>query len=342
MTDSVSGNVKGTAYDWETYTSGKTTRPSFKVSVKIHSGGLFMVTRENMFDRLFKWLGFSREIKTGDAEFDKKFYIHTDTVDFTRELFSDPAKRQAVREILGKGFDRLICDGKHIIAMRCPVRESQKLDAAGIKETVSLLEILSLRLPASAEKKTASPGKKSKGFIPFAAYLALLLLSGMTTMILGFVDYWPLAPFRLFLDSLKVSIPLLLVFLWLVRRQVRGRSWPRQELAAVFVAAIFIHLVFVFGAELYINGAWDRAESTVYIVKVTDKYVEESEDSVRHYAVVDSWREPGTRETFKITDLDYSRLQPGKSRIRVFIKPGTFNFPWLKGYKLAHEPGKKE
>jgi hypothetical protein len=174
-----------------------------------------------------------------------------------------------------------------------------------------------------------------KRFFVVGAILTVLMLTAMMTMLFGFLDYNTLEPLDVFWDSLKVSLPLLLVFLFSLRWLLGGRSWPHRELIPLILASFFIFIASGFGVELYLNCALDRAESQIYTAKVMDKYTEETENGRRYYAVVDSWREGEPMEAVKISSTNFSRLIPGESKIRFFVKPGKFNHPWLKRYKVV-------
>lgn len=58
-------------------------------------------SKEGMTDRLAKI--FSREIQTGDEEFDAAVYIKTDTVDETKALLASEAARSVIGRIVDGG-----------------------------------------------------------------------------------------------------------------------------------------------------------------------------------------------------------------------------------------------
>ncbi|HUR57497.1 MAG TPA: hypothetical protein VM029_07295, partial [Opitutaceae bacterium] len=57
---------------------------------------VFAMTRESAWDRVFKFLGVSTELQTGDEEFDRKIYVAGDHPALHRLLSEDPALRQRV------------------------------------------------------------------------------------------------------------------------------------------------------------------------------------------------------------------------------------------------------
>ncbi|MGD2086208.1 MAG: hypothetical protein PVH61_08495 [Candidatus Aminicenantes bacterium] len=332
------GTLDGIKFKHQFRQGGRYETPFYKISIKTKSNGSFKVIKENFFDRLFKKIGFSAEISTHDRDFDKRFFLDTDSVDFTCEFFSNPEKRKAVHEIFNKGFNRLVHDGRYMYAMLSPARHRQILEKEDVEETVTNLIILSKNLPTAAARKTRTKSnRKTKPYILLAVVLSVLLITAFTTMILGFLDYKTLKPFALFLDSLKFSLPLMLVLLFLVLRG--GRPWSSRELLKIILVSLFIFILSGFGIELYLNGALDREESHIYTVRVIDKYEDETENSYNYYAVVEPWRYGEDKKAFRISKSIFSRLEPGKAKMRIFIKPGKFNFPWLMEYQLVRQRG---
>lgn len=76
------------------------------------------LTPERSADRLFKALGFSRELQTGDAIFDRTVYVACDHPGLAPALQSDAAIRDAVRATFATGVTKIFTDGKHLWAYR--------------------------------------------------------------------------------------------------------------------------------------------------------------------------------------------------------------------------------
>lgn len=76
------------------------------------------LTPERSADRLFKALGFSRELQTGDATFDRTVYVACDHPGLPPVLQTDAAIRDAVRATFVTGVTKIFTDGKHLWAYR--------------------------------------------------------------------------------------------------------------------------------------------------------------------------------------------------------------------------------
>ena len=96
------GIFESTEYRYCYYPGSKNSPSYFKVEIDASSDGSFKIARESGFDRLFKRLGISTEIQTGDTNFDDSFYITADNEEFTKAVFSSTERRQAVRNIIDR------------------------------------------------------------------------------------------------------------------------------------------------------------------------------------------------------------------------------------------------
>jgi hypothetical protein len=75
---------------------------------------VFSLTREGVGDRVFKFLGVSTEVQTGDEEFDRKIYVAGDHPALRKLLSEDAALRQRILALFRKAAKRIFCDGRHL------------------------------------------------------------------------------------------------------------------------------------------------------------------------------------------------------------------------------------
>lgn len=87
---------------------GKVTRLDLGMRL---SGVPFSLTREGPIDRIFKALGFSEEIQTGDSPFDGAVYIACDHPALASLLSRDAAARGAILAVLSAGFEKITSRG---------------------------------------------------------------------------------------------------------------------------------------------------------------------------------------------------------------------------------------
>ena len=76
------------------------------------------LTPEHSADRLFKALGFSSELQTGDEAFDRTVYVACDHPGLPPVLQTDAAIRDAARATFATGVTQIFTDGKHLWAYR--------------------------------------------------------------------------------------------------------------------------------------------------------------------------------------------------------------------------------
>jgi dipeptidyl aminopeptidase/acylaminoacyl peptidase len=145
----------------------------------------------------------------------------------------------------------------------------------------------------------------------------------------SFRKYKPLDQGKVFVDSLKFSLPLLVLFTWFSIRLLKGRSSSHREFIAVFFIALFAFPLAGFGYSGFLNGALDDSPPAVHQVIVLNKYYSRSKNNYTYYAVVNSWRKPESTEKLNISKSFYNYLQPGSSTITITTKPGKFGFEWI-------------
>jgi hypothetical protein len=161
------------------------------------------------------------------------------------------------------------------------------------------------------------------------AFPILLTVTGIAAMIIALSSYKPLDKGKVFVDSLKFSLPLLVLFTWFSIRLLKGRSSSHRELIAVFFIALFAFPLAGFGYSGFLNGVLDDSSPAVHQVLVLNKYYKRSKNKYSYYAVVNSWRKQESEEKLRISKSLYNYLQPGSSTITITTKPGKFGFEWI-------------
>ena len=84
------------------------------VSIPLNCSAIFKLTKETVFDRFFKALGFTSEFQTGDREFDRHIYIASDSFSFQEKIKNDLKIRNNVTAIFKEAArnTNISCDGK--------------------------------------------------------------------------------------------------------------------------------------------------------------------------------------------------------------------------------------
>jgi hypothetical protein len=328
------GHHEGIDYSWQ-YQRGSRNSPSFlRVAVNCQSPGSFKITKETGIDRFFKKLGICCEIKTHDTAFDDKFYITTNTVNFTGLFFGKSRKRKIVNEIYDKGFKEISHNGKVMTAKFSPFKPGKQFDINLISEVAAVLAELSREMPiAPGPRAFDTSGWKMKRAIAFIVPI-LLEITGVALLVIGLSKYNPLDEFKLILGTLKFSVPLLIIFLWLAVQLLKGRSSSHRELIIVIFLSLFAFVLAGAGSGIFLNGYLDQSQPVNHETLVVGKHISRSKNSTSYYVRVESWRKDGDKESLRVSRNEYDRVVPQKTELTVTTKPGKFKYEWLVGFKL--------
>jgi hypothetical protein len=203
-----------------------------------------------------------------------------------------------------------------------------------VTRAVSQLTELSTDVPQVPQTPLiAMGGWKTKRNIAFAVP-ALGLLAGGLLWVLGFIDYPPLDSLSVFLDSLKLSLPLLLLFLWLAVKLVRGRSTSHHELIGIGILALFAFPLSGMGIETFFNGWLDGSPPLPHTVDVLDKTISRSGKKTDYNLVLESWRPGRQTEKLEVSSRVHHRVVPHQTQVYIETKPGHFGFEWRVSYRV--------
>jgi hypothetical protein len=323
------GTYEGITYRYKHFRGTDKAPPYFRIMIPCTSSGAFSITPETKFDRFFKKLGVCVEIATHDPGFDDAFYINTNTIPFTRSFLEKSENRRSIQALFQLGFNYLKHDGQNLtITWRNFPRRTQ-MEVETMEKAVALLAEQGGSLAKITTYEMPEPSTwKLKRLFAFA-FPILLAVTGIAAMIIGLSKYKPLDQGKVFVDSLKFSLPLLVLFTWFSIRLLKGRSSSHRELIAVFFIALFAFPLAVFGYRSFLNGALDDGLPAVHQVIVLNKYYSKSKNNYTYYAIVNSWRKPESTEKLRISKSFYNYLQPGSSTITITTKPGKFGFEWV-------------
>jgi hypothetical protein len=323
------GTYEGTTYRYKHFRGTDKAPPYFSIMIPCTSSGAFTITAETKFDRFFKKLGVCVEIDTHDPGFDDAFYISTNTIPFTCIFLEKSVNRRSIQALFDLGFNHLKYDGQALtITWRNFPRRTQ-MEMATMEKAVAQLAEQGRSLAKITTFETPEPSTwKLKRLFAFA-FPILLAVTGIAAMIIALSGYKPMDKGKLLVDSLKFSLPLLVLFTWFSIRLLKGRSSSHRELIAVFFIALFAFPLAGFGYSGFLNGVLDDSSPAVHQVLVLNKYYKRSKNKYSYYAVVNSWRKQESEEKLRISKSFYNYLQPGSSTITITTKPGKFGFEWI-------------
>ena len=330
----ISGDYDGTAYEVAYHAGGKNEPPRLTISIACESEGRFKIAKESGLDRFFKRHGITSEVQTLDKAFDDAYFIQSETADFVRQFFQPSEKRRAVQEMFELLYTVVEHDGKTMKAICSPFLLKIKRAPDFITKAVSQLAELSKNVPLVPQTPSLDLGAwKAKRGVAFAVP-AVGLLAGASLLMLGLVRYPPLDSLSILLDSLKLSLPLLLVFLWLAIKLVRGRSTSHHDFLAVSLLAIIAFPLSGMGIETFFNGWLDRSPSSPHTVVVLDKTISRSGKTTDYNLVLESWRPGRQTEELEVSSQTHHRAVPNQTHVYIETKPGHFGFEWRVSYRV--------
>ncbi|HNV85709.1 MAG TPA: hypothetical protein PKL97_01930 [Candidatus Omnitrophota bacterium] len=336
------GNYGGVEYTHE-YSSGGENIPSyFRISVACPSKGGFRVVKENAFDVFFKKLGVSKEIQTGDPDFDRDFYILTDAVDFSKAYFSESPRRQAIRRLFASGIAEVRHNGKTLEVKWSPFELKDDTDLTFIEKAAGEMEALAKDMPLFFQRSLNpdSAGVKKKRILCFGVPIFLFIAGGLSA-VFGMEFYRPLDWPELFLKSLRYSLPSLILFLWLSFQWLKGRAASHRELLILLSMSVTAYLLSGFGFMTFWNGFADLESPAVFeSVPVIEKYKKESDSGTTYYAELGSWRDGKRVERMRVKKEIYLSVVPGKTAMTVSVKPGRLGFEWVESLKPEEKTGR--
>lgn len=298
----------------------------------------FTIKYEKWWDRLFKWLGISVEHQVGDKEFDRTFYLVTDSQPLC-ELFSESYEIQdAINQVHEAcdthklKFKKLLCRHGRIWLDLVPEKKSEEPDITSISN--DFVDKLSTISNILENQQAFFLNQKRDPFI-IKAMVILAISSGLA--INGLVHFFRIAvidmPFTvddmaLFQASLPyglaiIGVLILLAFIFL------GRT------ARTHLVLIELVLIGSFGAISTsslamrdLNIDLDSSPSEYYVVKVYEKRISRSRNSTSYFLKVDDWNNGSGRIEIQVSSDIYNRFQENQ-RAKIEQRPGYLGYRWV-------------
>jgi hypothetical protein len=330
------GELGGQPYEC-VYHAGSRNRPaSFRVRIACPSPGDFTVGPESSFDRLFKKLGIAVEVQTGDPDFDRRFYINTNTVGFCRTYFAKGDVREAMRRIADLSYATVSLDGSTLEAVCSPFAAGKARPDGFVDEAVRALGALAADIPqAWYEPRALGMPRWKLTRAGIFVVAGLSAAGGFGLFLWGTMAYPPLDQLAAGLFSLRYSVAALVLFAIFAVLLLRGRSSSHKELLASVSIALLGFPLSGAGGLMVLNGYRDDSPPVPHQAQVVDKHYTRSRNSTNYYVHLPSWRAGHSREQIKVSSRVYQRVRPGRSVMQVTTRAGRYGFEWVDGYRLV-------
>ncbi len=335
------GTANGMPYECRYHPGGKNTPPSLTVSIPVHSRVKFEIQRERAWDGWSKRLGISEEVQIGDPEFDRRFYLYAFDQNFITGYLGDPKRRHAVEKIFGSGFSRIRNTGKHIeICLKPYSRDRWARHEEWIEDAAGTLADLAqglceIQTSGSEEAERAWAFRRN---IFYAIAIASCVF-GFFLFLWTAERYQPLQMGRLFMYSLRFSIPAAGFFIVAALRLLKGTSYSHRHLGPLILFSAVGFVVFGIGAVLFLNGHRDLSLPLAHITHAGQKWTSHSKSRTHYHISFPSWLNTGDAVQLKIPRTVYDQITPGRTRVRVHAKKGNLGFEWIESYQIEAPAG---
>jgi class 3 adenylate cyclase/tetratricopeptide (TPR) repeat protein len=166
----------------------------------------------------------------------------------------------------------------------------------------------------------------------------LVMMAGIFGLVFGFDNYPPLDTWKLFLTSVKLSIPVWFVFSLIAFVLIKGRSSSHYEFLAYLIISVVSFGLGGFGEKLYFNGYLDKSPAKIVTTSILKKKISRGDKSTTYYLLVKSWRLMKDQEKIRVPYSFFNRSKPSQHALRITTKPGYYHFEWIHSYSLVSHP----
>lgn len=318
----------------------RSTTGTLRISVRAISHAEFKISKESSLDRVAKAIGLSKEVQSGDRNFDEHHYILSDSVAFSTALLKVVEVRQEIASIFMLGFDRVEHDGATISAVmntanRSDGDASHRTDCV-VRALQGISQEISKTCVAAVDNLLAASTKRTISY-------SICIGAGLTGLIFtiwGSSAYPLINSGELFRDSLEYSVPLYVIVLCLMFFMLRGRSSSHRDFIAFFFIALVGFPLAGYGIGIILNGRNDPGPLIQHSQLITDRYTTTTTKKGRkttHYHVrYDYWGQPPHQLSHSVSSSEYSAVVPGRSRVEIGVKPGKLGYEWISSWGIQH------
>lgn len=315
------------------YSSGSRNTPaSMSLSYEGEFNGHCLIRRECGADKFYKSAGINKEPQVFDPELEHKYYFECEDDSFVRSLVAKPEVKDCLRVIFDNfSFTQVKIEGHVCTFYKSPANldeytpEQLKIFAARLVEFVAQLPPLTSWGVSATPKSEAFVSKKKiwDGF-SFGLFLA-----GVFLLFVGIKVAHPVFPGKLFLSSLWLSIPAVLMIVLFAFNQLSGHATSAQTLLKVIFLGSPGFVVFIWVAMLLLNSFLDTSLPVAHKVFVIDKKISHSKKHGNsYYLVLATWEKDQTPYSFHVNSAVYGRT-PIMAACEVETKNGFFGFQWI-------------
>jgi hypothetical protein len=321
---SVSGTLSGIAFTQKIVPGGRNSPPRVTLSARSALRGDFSIRREGGTESFFKSIGFAGEAQTGDAAFDREFYLAGRSRDYIQALFGDAQNREAVRALFALGLDRLELNDGELTAIRG--RPPQFLELSALRS--ALEQFAALRTtPAALQVAMHGIGGVRTRSIDAVCVGALGVAAGGFMATIHLLEPMVDGQFALFADSWRQAVIVYGLLLAATLLFLRGRAnAPRELLMIALLGLPSIWIGGVSGAMLA-NQYLDPSPPQMVRVVLLHHYLSKGKNTSYHF-VFAAWRRGGADVNIVVPHEIYRKARRNQTWL-LETRAGRFGYEWI-------------
>ena len=280
--------------------------------------------REGGSESFFKSIGFAGEAQTGDAAFDREFYLAGVSRDYVQALFSEAQNREAVRALFALGFDSVELQEGELTATRRP--HAQLLELGVLRGALEQLGALRTTASAMQVAMQGLGGLRTR-HVDTACLVALGIAVTAFMATLHLLEPMVDGQFAMFFDSWRGALIaygalVAATLLWL-----RGRANAPREL--VMVALVGLPSIWVGGVSgaMLGNQFLDPSPPQTERVRLLRHYVTRGKNS-SHHLVLSPWGKRRKAVDIAVPPEIFRKAKPNQTWI-LETRAGRFGYEWI-------------
>lgn len=290
----------------------------------------FRLSEENALDRFFKGIGFTREVQTGDPNFDQVVYVSCDHPALAPVLQEDALARAAILSLFGKDTKSIYADGEHLWARRsgdAPPGEAELDELRLARDALQMVPSDQLQLLRDAFFWKALLVESIAWTI--AVYGLAAAPDIATRSHPQYFEWWPVLKTGL-VASVGVFAFLFGLAWWILRGSSRAHRVFTESALVLLIGVPLSSIQMVSDA----NIALDRSTPAIIEQRVADRYTRVTTGKRRrtHYHLRLSGAAPAGMEI--PTDIEVSLSVYGRASkggpITIRMRGGALGLPWVE------------
>jgi hypothetical protein len=277
------------------------------------------------FDRIGKRLSIARQPRTGDPEFEEAIYVRGPSQPYAAAYLANAGTRAAIVTLVDIGFREVRLNGADIEAVWMKFDPAKDDRPTLPDDAVAVLAVLAARLPTVPPGFAVGRDWTKTINVLLWGLCFLYAAMGIFLFLYPTIHDWDIFPIGLELFACTYLGMAVIAALLLRGTTIGHDRWGRL-IGFGWLLIGFGSL----GAVAAVNGMGDTDPLVQRDVLIVHKWTTSGRHGTTYYVAVDAWDRPGERVNFKVSSGDYSRINPGRSRLHLLTGPGRLGIEWLE------------